>query len=203
MATLSLARRTFILAAVALIATDYGCQLTDWSVASLGPLDESAHLLTMLFVLWALGCRLDRPFAKAALVTSMAIDVDHIPQYLGWSGLTKGTPRPYTHSLLTILILLGVALVASYRSVSRGGARWPGLSQIMSGLAVGVGVHFCRDMTEPASGVSLLWPISYHSFNFQHWTYVIAMAALATVCLVRLARMERPALSRDPAIDRG
>jgi hypothetical protein len=94
MATLSLSWRAFVAAALALIAADIGCQLTEGSVASLGLLHELAHLPTMLFVLWAVGARLDRPFAKAALVMSVAIDVDHIPQYLGWDGLTKGTPRP-------------------------------------------------------------------------------------------------------------
>lgn len=153
-----------------------------------GSFDEAAHLLTMLFVLWALGCRLDRPFAKAALVISVAIDLDHIPQYLGWYGLTRGTPRPYTHSLLSILVVLLGAAWCSSRSRQAGGAIWPRGSEICFGLAVGLGIHFCRDMAEPGSGVSLLWPVSYRSFSFPHWTYVVAMVLIGAICLARLAR---------------
>jgi hypothetical protein len=172
-------------AGAVLIAADYGCQLTAGSVAVMGPLDEVAHLLTMLFVLWAVGCRVDRPFAKAALVMSVAIDADHVPQYLGWYGLTQGTPRPYAHSLLTILILAAAAVLFARRAARAAGARWSRLAQIFLGLIVGVGVHLWRDMAEPASGVSLLWPVSYHSFRFAHWTYVVAMAAIGIVCATR------------------
>lgn len=171
-----------------LAAADVACQLSGGSLAVQGSLDELAHLLTMLFVLWAVGCRLDRPFAKAALLISVAIDLDHIPQYLGWYGLTQGTPRPYSHSLLTILIVLLVASWCSSRSLRAGGARWPRGSQICFGLAIGLGVHFCRDMAEPGSGVSLLWPVSYHSFSYPHWTYVVVMVLIGAVCVVRSAR---------------
>ncbi len=75
------------------------------STPEIGALDEPAHLATgMLVVALLLALMRFRPtvaFVAAALVASTAIDVDHIPQYLGWNGLTEGAPRPFTHSLLT------------------------------------------------------------------------------------------------------
>ena len=141
-------------------------------------MDESAHLLTTLLVLWAFGPRLGR-FLAPALLASVAIDVDHVPGHLGADWLTAGTPRPYTHSVLTILIVLGLALV------------WRRRRDACLGVAIGLAVHFGRDMGEGGAGVSLLWPVSGHAFQYPHGYYLALIAACVALAAHRIARRRR------------
>ena len=138
------------LAAVALVLglADWGSQLAGDSVFPGGPLDETAHLATTVLVLWALGRRVGSRLWLPALIASVAIDVDHIPGQLGVDWLTAGTPRPYTHSLTTVL----VALLLS--------AAWPRRRDVFRGVALGLTIHLFRDLAEHGSGVALLWPLS-------------------------------------------
>jgi inner membrane protein len=108
-----------------------------------------------------------------ALIGSVAIDLDHIPQYLGYRFFTVGTPRPYTHSLLTPLLLVALALgVRRYRTV-------------FLGLALGVLLHFFRDLAEGnGSSVPLLWPLSDHAFSYSHSTYLVLMACVVAADLL-------------------
>ncbi len=89
-----LSAASLALATVGFVAADGGSQLAGSSVFPGGPLDETAHLLTTLLVLWALGPGLSRRFVVPALIASVAIDVDHVPAELGADWLTAGTPRP-------------------------------------------------------------------------------------------------------------
>jgi hypothetical protein len=147
------------------LLADWGETMAGVSLLPGGPLDEMAHLLTMLIVLWALGDRVWARFGAAALVMSVAIDRDHIPQYLGHDFLTRGTPRPYSHSLLTIAVALAVAAV------------WPRRRDVLLGIALGLAFHFWRDLSEPGSGVALLWPLSDHSFSLSPASYLVIMSA--------------------------
>jgi membrane-bound metal-dependent hydrolase YbcI (DUF457 family) len=99
----------------------------------------------------ALVADVSRVFAVGALVGGVLIDLDHAPQYLGTEFLTRGTPRPYTHSLLMLAAVGFVAWRASGR-----------LAVFMSGAALGLASHLIRDMAEPGQngGVALLWPVS-------------------------------------------
>jgi hypothetical protein len=56
-----------------------------FGLLSTGPLDEVAHLASAALGLMVLACLVDVPrrFYVAALVASVAIDLDHIPLYLG------------------------------------------------------------------------------------------------------------------------
>lgn len=170
--------------ALLLFAADWACQHIGASPLVGGPLDEVAHFLTALLLLQALPPRRRAALAVPALIASVAIDLDHVPQYLGQDFLTAGTPRPYTHSLLTIAVLLGVALLARRRR------------QLFLGLALGVALHFFRDLAEGnGSGVALLWPLSDHGFSYPHATYLalIACVALADLFLAALSFRARPA----------
>lgn len=167
------------LAALALVCADSAYHIVGDSFIPGGPLDETAHLLTALLVLWALGPRVRPRLFAAALITSVAIDLDHIPRLLGDDFFTKGTSRPYTHSLLTILIVLGVALA------------WRRRRDVMLGIAVGLAIHFWRDLSESTAGVSLLWPISDHSFELSHASYLLVMAAVVVVAGGRCWARER------------
>jgi hypothetical protein len=166
-------------AAVALLAAaDWGSRLAGDSVVPGGPLDETAHVLTMLLVLWAVGPAVTRRFAVPALIASVAIDADHVPQHLGTRFLTEGTPRPYTHSLLTLVVVLVLATTA----------RGPTARRALLGALVGLAVHFWRDLSESGSGVALLWPFADAAFTLPHWSYVAVMAAVAAVDARRFAR---------------
>lgn len=157
------------LAVAAFALADWGSELAGSSTIPGGPLDEIAHLLTMLLILWALGLGVSRRFGVPALIASVLIDVDHIPGRLGSDFLTAGTPRPYSHSLLTVAIVLVVALV------------WRRRREPLLGIAFGLTIHFWRDLSEPGSGVSLLWPFSYRSFSLPHGSYVAVMVVIVLV----------------------
>jgi membrane-bound metal-dependent hydrolase YbcI (DUF457 family) len=156
-------------AALGLAACDRGSQLAGDSFFPGGPLDELAHLSTTLLVIWALGRSGGTRFLVPALFASVLIDVDHVPGRLGFTWLTAGTPRPYTHSLLTIAAL------------SVGALLWRRRRDVLLGVALGIAIHFWRDLAEPGSGVALLWPFSYHSFSLPHAGYGIAMVAIVAV----------------------
>jgi len=160
---------TLAVTAVLLAGADWGTRLAGDTVIPGGPLDEIAHLLTTLLLFWALGPRARERFLVPALIASVAIDLDHIPGRLGVDWLTAGTPRPYTHSLLTIAIVLASASVVRRRR------------DLLLGIAIGLAVHLWRDMGEGDSGVSLLWPISDHSFQYPHGAFVAVMAALVLI----------------------
>lgn len=165
-----------VMAAAVFLAADVADQLVGDSILLSGMLDETAHVLTTLIVLWALGGPLWDRMLYPALVASVAIDLDHIPQELCYFFLTEGTPRPYTHSLLTIAAVLAGALL------------WRRRRDLLLGIAVGVTLHLWRDMAEPRSGVALLWPLSDGSFSISQYVYLALMAA-ALVCGIR--RSER------------
>jgi beta-glucanase (GH16 family) len=148
-----------------------------------GPLDELAHLLTGALVLAALRGVVDRRFAIGLLVASVLIDVDHVPGLLGLDWITRGTDRPYTHSLLTIAIV-GLAAVVWHRRRS-----------LLLGALLGIGAHLARDLSESASGVPLAWPLSLRSFTLPHWTYLLAMSALLAVALWRARALGRRVLA--------
>ena len=153
------------LASALLAAADWAYTMAGDSFFPGGPLDEIAHFFTTLLVLWALGPRVCKRFLVPAHIASVAIDADHIPGQLGINWLTAGTPRPYTHSLLTIAVVLVIA------------ALWRRRRDLALGVAIGLAIHFWRDMAEGDNGVSLLWPVSYHSFQYPHGVYVAVMAS--------------------------
>jgi membrane-bound metal-dependent hydrolase YbcI (DUF457 family) len=151
--------------------------------------DEPAHLATGLLFLLALLAlvRSRRPtpaFLAAAVVASVAIDLDHLPGLLGWHGLTSGVPRPYTHSLVTPLALIAVGLIA-------GGRARP----IAFGAAFGVGAHLFRDLfTGP--GVALLWPLSSTAVRPPYVVFALALALTAGAIVVAAARVGRSRSTR-------
>ena len=91
-----------LLAGVAL-AFDAADRRVPFSFLATGLVDEPAHLATGALGLLALACFIDAPrrFYVAGLIASVAIDLDHIAQYLGLMGHQEG--RPFTHSLPPLL----------------------------------------------------------------------------------------------------
>ena len=166
--------------------------LADWARQRTGdaffpgaPLDETAHFLTALLPLQAVPAAPRARIAVPALVATVAIDIDHIPQYLGHDFFTVGTPRPYTHSLLTLLALVALGFeVRRHRT-------------LFLALALGVTLHFFRDLAEGrnGSGVVLLWPLSDHGYSYPHATYLALMACVvvADLCLALVKLRPRAA----------
>lgn len=142
----------------------------------LGVVDEPAHLLTSLIVVLAVAALVTaiRPnapsptWALSALLAGNLIDADHVPQVLGYYGLTEHTPRPYTHSLSTVVLLLTVALFSHGRRRS-----------VLAGVALGVAGHLFRDAgTAP---VALLWPFTAHPFDYPEATYTAILLVIALI----------------------
>ncbi len=183
---LSLRRIDSALPAFALVGLVIGLDLlwglfesTTGSIAY-GLVDEPAHLATCAIALLALAALTDSwlpgGFVAAALVSSVAIDVDHIPKYLGTHFLTGSLPRPYTHSALLVVVLLLLAWAISRRH----------LRQVLLGVAFGVSTHLLRDLAT-GPGIGLLWPLSGSPIEIPYLVYVVVLLAAATACLRRRA----------------
>ena len=170
---LRLSPRSLLVATVALALADSLYRLAGDSVVPGGPLDEISHLLTALIILWALGRRACDRFLVPALVASVTIDLDHIPGELGADFLTRGTSRPCTHSLLSVVMVLVAA------------AWWRSRRDVLLGIAIGLAIHFWRDMSENGTGVALAWPASTHEFVLSHTSYLIVMGVFVCAAAVR------------------
>lgn len=141
--------------------------------------DEPAHAATALLVLLAVVApgRLAQAttFTSAALLASIAIDLDHLPLYAGVPGYAEAG-RPFSHSLATVAVLLVLSSVFRGAS-SRWAARW-------AGAAAGVGLHLVRDaVTGP--GVPLLWPLTPHHVLIPYACYLWLLVVLTAWVLLR------------------
>jgi len=143
-----------------------------WPVPLLAGLDWPAHLITAALVLKTV--RLDPEVAAWALAGSIAIDLDHIPLYLGLRKIvTEDGGRPVTHSLTTAAALLGAAVPA------RGRTR-----RVLTGLGIGALLHFVRDIgTGP--GLPLLWPVHRGNVRVPYGAHLAAVAAAAAIPMLR------------------
>jgi hypothetical protein len=138
--------------------------------------DEPAHIATGLLGLGAVGASFTGEVLLAVLAGSLLIDLDHLPRVFGSHIFDHGLPRPYTHSLGTLVVLLAVYLLIRDR-------RWRLLVAV---AAMALALHFFRDMAEPGgSGVSLLWPISNHALTIPYPWYGGVVAVLASLALLR------------------
>lgn len=178
---------------LAAVALGFGAaeQRVSFDLWSTGLLDEISHLATAALGLLVLACLLDLPrrFYAAALIASVAIDLDHIPDYLGLLG--DQAQRPFTHSLATVAVCAGAA-AASRRHRA-----------VLAGAAAGLMLHFARDIVEGPPGVRMLWPLQQTAWTASYWWLVAMIAAFTGLWLV-LARMgvprERPRLFQPRAV---
>ena len=189
-----------LLAGVAL-AFDAADRRVPFSFLATGPLDEVAHLATGALGLLALCCFVDAPrrFYVAGLIASVAIDLDHIPLYLG---LGNQEQRPVTHSLTTVLVVVVAAAVSSRHRA------------VLAGAAAGLLIHFARDIAEGPPGVRMLWPLqdtawtaSFGWFLGMIITFTVVRLVLVTVGIprtrIRLLQPPAPAKSSSsPPIGR-
>jgi len=141
----------------------------DTQFALVGVVDWTGHIATGVVLIALLTPA--RRMAAAILVFSVAIDIDHLPLELG-SNILMGadTPRPYTHSLLTLLVVLAAAGVLR--------------SQVLLGAAIGLAGHFLRDLGT-GDGIPLLWPLSDAGASIPFALYVGILTGLAAVAALR------------------
>ncbi len=165
------AAKTALVAPIVIAATDYLRRRVDHPLMVVGGLDEIAHLATGILAIAGLAHKRPPRFAGSLLVASVAIDLDHIPSYMGIRWLNRGTPRPYPHSLLTLLI---VAML---------GTLWRGQRLVILGAFAGIALHFWRDLSGPQGGVALLWPLTKRSFSVAYAWYAITIAILAILTI--------------------
>ncbi len=158
-------------------------------VLAYGIVDEPAHLATCVVALLAIvalaGARPPALFVTAALVASVAIDLDHLPGYLGTHLMTGNLPRPYSHSLLTVAVLLGIGVAVRQRD----------RRQVALGVAFGVSAHFLRDLAT-GPGVSLLWPFSSAAVTIPYAVYAGALALAAVAVGITAWRVSAPRPAR-------
>jgi len=158
-------------AALAFDATDRRIPFGVWTT---GPVDEVAHLSTAALGLLVLARFIDVPrrFYVAALIASVAIDVDHIPLYLGLLG--NQAQRPVTHSLSTVAVFVAAA-AASRRHRA-----------VLAGVATGLVLHFARDIAEGYPGVRVFWPLQDTSWmvSYRWFLGMIVVFTAARLVLV-------------------
>ena len=160
-----------LLAGIA-VAFDAADRRVPFSVLATGLIDEPAHLATGALGLLVLACFIDAPrrFYVAGLIASVAIDLDHAPEYLGLIGPQPG--RPVTHSLSTIVVVV-VAAAASRRHRA-----------VLAGVATGLLIHFARDIAEGPPGVRMLWPLSNTAWTASFGWFLGMIIAFTVVRLV-------------------
>jgi inner membrane protein len=160
-----------LLAAVAL-AFDAVDRRIPYDVWTTGPVDEVAHLSTAALGLLVLARFIDAPrrFHIAALIASVAIDMDHIPLYLGLLG--NQAQRPVTHSLSTVAVVVAAA-AASRRHRA-----------VLAAVATGMVLHFARDIAEGYPGVRVFWPLQDTSWMVGYWWFLGMIVAFTAARVV-------------------
>jgi inner membrane protein len=174
------------LAGILAVATIAALDACIWRASvprwALGIGDESAHLLTAALALSAwYAIRRTRPpreLIGSALIFAVLIDADHVPGEIFHNDvLTRGTYRPYGHTLLVIAIILIIAALAP-----TGRAR-----NVVRGSAIGVALHLIRDL--PTGGVPLFWPVVDWTVRYPYPAYAsILLGATAAPILTTLRR---------------
>src|SRR5262245_20372625 len=163
-----------LLLATSALALDAAKRAVPFGVWTTGPVDEVAHLCTAALGLLVLArfIRTPRRFYAAALIASVAIDLDHIPLYFGLLG-NEGQ-RPVTHSLSTVALFVAAA-AASRRHRA-----------VLTGVAAGLVLHFARDIAEGYPGVLVFWPLQDTSWmvGYQWFVGMIVVFTATQVVLL-------------------
>ena len=171
-----------VLAAIALLFDSFDRD-TPYSVIQTGLLDEPSHFATTALCVLALRrfVRLRTPFVVAALIASVAIDLDHVPGYVAHvSFAPHHGGRPYTHSIATVLVLLAIC------AASR---RWRSAA---AGAVFGLVTHLIRDICEGPPGVTLFWPFSDHVYIAGRGLFWVFIGAALVIALSPWGRGAEP-----------
>lgn len=202
----SLAARRWVslILSVGIVVMDRSLPWQGWSFAVRALLDEPCHVATGLICLGAItrlrGRALGPRFGWTMLISSAAIDLDHVPLALGSPVLTAGTPRPYTHALWVVAALALSAFAVRWRSRRTGMALSATTAIILLGAACGVSAHFLRDIATAA--MSLWWPVTSAAVQVHYRWYAVAIVVIALIPVTWPSRQSRatgPGPDRQPA----
>lgn len=163
-----------LLVAVVLLA-DRLLHVLPWSVPSGAVIDWTGHLATTGIVLLAaqrLGLAIPDRTAVVVLVSSIAIDLDHLGLYADVPHVAAAGGRPFTHSLAMLLVLAAAAVLTGRR--------------VLWAVLAGVALHLLRDVAT-GPGVPLLWPADV-VVRAPYLAYLLVLVVLAA-----LAARRRPA----------
>jgi membrane-bound metal-dependent hydrolase YbcI (DUF457 family) len=170
-------RRALALGCLATIAAaDAVLHRTRLPWITLGFFDHPAHLATAGLIALNAPLRPQR-WTISFLVGALLPDVDHIPLALRPPHPAPGAPRPFSHCLLTIVPVAGLAGATQ--------------SEWLHGAASGMAAHYLRDLGV-GTGVPLLWPVSRHSFRVPYVIYAGACVGLAVLALAPAYSRSRP-----------
>ena len=168
-------------ALVAVVVVVQGILALEPPTLILGAADWAGHLATTAILLAAIPRRLS-PALIAGAFLAVLIDLDHIPDLLGGEGITDRTPRPVSHSLVTVVAVGAIA--AAVR------ARAPRYGDLALGVAIGIPMHLLRDVfTGP--GVALLWPLSTGAVEGPFLAYLAGLILVAVYAARRPRRVQR------------
>lgn len=173
-----------VLGVVLIVADDFLFRRDDLSFVSNALTDELAHAATALLCVGALYAlrqwHWDSRIWIATVIGGTIIDLDHVPAAFGWNVITIGTDRPYSHSLLTLGILLLVTMrLRSPRRDLGAVATW------------GLASHYIRDMVD-GGAVPLFWPITKHGFTAPYVAYgTLLLVSLGVILVGQLRDRER------------
>lgn len=174
---------------VAIVTMDLAIAWHDFGFVTRALIDEPCHLATALVILGAItrvrGMPPKPEFGWTMLACSVLIDLDHLPEEFGSSILTAGTPRPYTHALWVVVVLIA-GTVAARRWSQR--VHTPGAAStalILGGAAWGVSAHLLRDVA--TAPISLWWPLTKAALDIPYWCYVLALVVIIAIPPIRSA----------------
>lgn len=144
-------------------------------------IETLGHIVTVvlcLAVLAAFGVRAPARFAVGAVLGAMLIDLDHIPEWLGWSARTAESVRPVFHSVFTVVV---IALAVVWLP-----ARWRTFGL---GVVFGTLTHLARDIA--MGGIPLFWPLTDVAAAVPYGVYVGLMLGFAVAIGGGLAWRDR------------
>jgi inner membrane protein len=164
-------------------------------------IDEPCAVATALVVLGAItrfrGAPPEPKFGWSMLAWSVLIDIDHLPAEFGSRVLTEGTPRPYTHALWVVVVLIVATLVARYWSRRAKTSASAATVLILAGTAWGISVHFLRDVA--TAPMSLWWPVTKAAVQVPYWTYILELLIIVAIPPVRERKSLVDGKSAEPS----
>lgn len=186
-ASFAASRAASLVLAAAIVAADYAIPWHGMGFVSRALIDEPCHVATALLILGAItrvrGSSPNPIFGWTMLVCSFLIDVDHLPLEFGSWALTRGTPRPYTHALWTVVVLLLCALAARSWSRCVHTSASVAARHVLVGATWGISAHFLRDIA--TAPMAFWWPLSDVSVEVPYWWYILAMLAIIAIPVTR------------------
>jgi inner membrane protein len=182
--------------------------LPRWQGLSFVPralVDDPCAVATALIVLGAItrfrGTPPDPKFGWSLIAWSVLIDIDHLPQEFGTSVLTEGTPRPYTHALWVLVVLILATLAARRWSQHAKTPAAAATVQILAGTAWGIAAHFLRDVA--TAPMSLWWPVTKAAVQQPYWCYVLELLVIVAMPPVRRRASIVQSKTSEPAVAPG